>query len=201
MLKSLKIFCLLMAGLLATAAGGEAEEKQKPEDPLAHASIEKCKQTHSDGQMPTLIVKKVEAACKLIEKQGPACFDKFEGCDSEFIFCGTYMAIHTLEDSVVKMHPIKHRLVGRSLAKARDGKGKPFFAEINQMAEKKGQGWVEYYWPKPGEKDLSVKATYVDLAQFEDVKYVITCGIYDMTLKDVTTALKTAAEGCCPPEG
>lgn len=183
-----KFICLLIASMVLLTTGVRAEEETSAEETLAQASVEKCKATADDELTPELVIEKVKEACKLLEAEGPDCFEKFQGAESDFIFGGTYLTVHDLKDSVVKMHPIKHKLVGKSLAKARDGKGKLFFAEMNQVASEKGHGWIEYYWPKPGEKELSVKATYVDHAKHGDVTYVITCGIYDLALEDIKKA-------------
>ena len=38
---------------------------------------------------------------------------------------------------------------------------KMLFAEFVIMAGTKGEGWVDYMWPKPGESKPSQKETYI----------------------------------------
>ena len=73
-------------------------------------------------------------------------------------------------------HPIKPALVGKNLAKMKDVKGKFFFVEFMNIAKNPGQGWVEYWWPKPGEKKASPKDTYVARVPGQAIWFA--CGYY-----------------------
>ncbi|MHC4885229.1 MAG: cache domain-containing protein [Planctomycetota bacterium] len=123
-----------------------------------------------------------------MEKEGEAAFAKFKGKGSDFIFCGTYIWIHDMT-GVMRMHPIKWKMEGRALLNLKDRKGKMFFVEMNKKAGESGSGWVEYVWPKPGEKAVSQKISYIKLAKHGDQEYVIGCGVYDLTEADVQKAL------------
>jgi signal transduction histidine kinase len=48
------------------------------------------------------------------------------------------------------MHPIKHKMEGRHLISLKDEQGKRFFVTMNNLADQKGEGWVDYMWPEPG---------------------------------------------------
>ncbi len=107
--------------------------------------IKKCKQAAN------LVVKKgLKHALKVInDKKGP------------FVWKDTYVFSIHLENKTVVAHPIKPQLIGKNLLLIKDIKGKMFFSEFVNVAKKKGSGWVDYMWPKPGERKPVAKITYV----------------------------------------
>ncbi len=155
------------------------------EDELAKESIAKCKATAGDKPTAELVVQKVNDACKLVEAEGEKAFAKFKGKDSDFLFCGTYIWIHDL-DGVMLVHPVKHKLQGKTLLHLRDGNGKLIFVSFNDKVKAEGAGWVDYLWPKPGEKKPSKKVSYVKMAEHGGKKYVVGCGVYDIKVSDVS---------------
>jgi signal transduction histidine kinase len=82
------------------------------------------------------------------------------------------------DKKVIAAHPIKPELVGQDYASLKDTKGKNFFPEGWCDAAKKPSGiWIEYWWPKPGQKEGSRKLTYGLSA--EGTPYAVGAGIYD----------------------
>jgi methyl-accepting chemotaxis protein len=59
------------------------------------------------------------------------------------------------------------------------------FAEFIDVCKKKGSGWVDYMWPKPGSKTASLKVSYVKKAMCDGVEVVVGCGIYDVAPDEV----------------
>ena len=59
------------------------------------------------------------------------------------------------------MHPIKPALDGQDLRTFKDGNGKAFFIEMAQKVKSKGEGFVDYVWPLPGEESPTDKISYV----------------------------------------
>ena len=58
-------------------------------------------------------------------------------------------------------------------------KDKKFRDEIISGAIKKGKGWVNYHYQKPGEKGIHKKTTYYLLVKSKDgKKYVVCSGMY-----------------------
>jgi len=147
---------------------------------LAAASAEYCNSTASDAMTkPDVVTTKVEQACALLEAEGTAAFAKFQGQGSEFLFEGTYIWVHSLTEGTMLMHPMKYKLNGKSVLGLKDKKGKRLFATMNKVVKESGSGWVEYYWPKPGSKDVAHKVSYVrgcSTADGQDV--VVGCGLY-----------------------
>lgn len=147
-------------------------------DGLAKESEAKAVATAKDPLTVDLIVKKVDEACAILGQKGEAAFPSFQGKESDFIFSGTYIWIHD-QMGIMRMHPIKNRLNGKNLINMSDSTGKLFFAVMNDVCEKKGNGWVSYMWPKPGEKRPSPKISYVKQVKNGNDTFVVGCGTYD----------------------
>jgi hypothetical protein len=147
-------------------------------DELAKASEDRAVATAGDPLTTDLIEKKVTEACTLLGQQGEAAFPAFQGGDSNFIFAGTYIWIHD-QNGVMRMHPIKYKLNGKNLINLTDSNGKLFFAVMNEVCDEKGSGWVDYMWPKPGEKKPSPKISFVKQVKHGDDIFVVGCGTYD----------------------
>jgi len=145
---------------------------------LAKASEARAVATSSDPLTTELIEKKINEACELLGQKGEASFLDFQGQNSNFIFAGTYIWIHD-QNGIMRMHPIKYKLNGKNLINLTDSTGKLFFAVMNEVCEEKGSGWVDYMWPKPGEKKPSSKISFVKQVKHGDDTFVVGCGTYD----------------------
>ena len=57
---------------------------------------------------------------------------------------------------------LNKNMVGKYFISVRDKMGNAFFAELQKAAmSKAGRGWVEFWWPKPGETKHSRKIGFV----------------------------------------
>jgi methyl-accepting chemotaxis protein len=74
------------------------------------------------------------------------------------------------------MHPIKPALDGQDLRTFKDGNGKAFFIEMAQKVKSKGEGFVDYVWPLPGEESPTDKISYVK--EFKPWGWTVGSGIY-----------------------
>jgi methyl-accepting chemotaxis protein len=175
-------FCLAFL-----AQTGVVLADKNPEE-LAKESESACEASAKTKPTIEMIKEKVDKACELLTKEGKAAFPKFKGKDSEFIFAGTYIWIHDL-NGVMLMHPIKHKLDGQNVTGMKDTAGKFLFVEMNKVCKEKGAGWVDYMWPKPGEKEPSRKVSYVKLAKTPDGEMVAGCGVYDLPTAEVDKLL------------
>jgi cytochrome c len=54
---------------------------------------------------------------------------------------------------------------------------KLLFKEFVEVAKSKGEGWVDYMWPKPGEKAPSKKLSYIYRVPGKDV--FVGAGVYE----------------------
>jgi signal transduction histidine kinase len=73
-------------------------------------------------------------------------------------------------------HPMSPNLIGKNLIDMKDKSGKPFFKEFVEVAKDKGEGWVEYMWPKPGEEAPSEKISYIYKVPGKDL--MVGAGVY-----------------------
>lgn len=162
---------------------------QKTPDELAKESELACAASASTKPTPQMVMDKVEKAAALLEKEGRAAFPKFKGKDSEFIFAGTYIFINDSTGTLL-MHPIMYKMEGRNNIDAKDSNGKLFFIAMKEVAKTKGSGWVDYMWPKPGEKTPSLKLTYVKLVKVAGEDLTVHCGIWDVPPEEVQKLLK-----------
>jgi cytochrome c len=174
----------------AGAASAAATIPTDAEKKLTLESETYCKSTATVKPTPKMVVEKVKEACALIEKDGVKAFPKFQGDKSPFIFAGTYLVINGF-DGVMLMHTMTPAMNGKNFLELKDKNGKLFFAEMIKLCKEKGEGWVDFFWPKPGAKEPSPKVNYVHKAMCDGKEVVVGCGIYDMTLKDIEAALAT----------
>jgi methyl-accepting chemotaxis protein len=93
-----------------------------------------------------------------------------------------YFWINDLQAKIL-MHPIKPELDGKDASGMKDPSGKALFREFAEVAKTRGEGFVDYLWPKPGSTDPVAKVSYVKL--FKPWGWVIGSGIY---LDDVDRA-------------
>jgi len=86
-----------------------------------------------------------------------------------------YFWINDLVPKMI-MHPYKPELDGKSLADFTDPNGKHLFVAFADMCKSKGEGFVDYMWPKPGESKPVPKISFVKL--FQPWGWVVGSGIY-----------------------
>jgi len=59
-------------------------------------------------------------------------------------------------------HGANKKLLDKNLIDLKDADGKAFIKEFIDVANKKGQGWVDYKWPHPVTKAIEHKSSYVE---------------------------------------
>lgn len=109
-------------------------------------------------------VAKVQEAVKLaVEKGEEAALAQVADPNGPFVWKDSYVFGTSADQAVTRAHPIKPKLVGKNLLHVKDVNGVLIFSEISRVASSaSGKGWVDYMWPKPGEKKPSQKHTYVE---------------------------------------
>jgi len=93
-----------------------------------------------------------------------------------------YFWINDMHPRMV-MHPIKPALNGKDLSDYKDPDGKYLFNEFVKVCREKGEGFVDYMWPKPGFDKPVPKLSYVKL--FKPWNWVVGTGIYLDDIKAV----------------
>lgn len=75
---------------------------------------------------------------------------------------------------------LKQEQMGKDMLSVRDVKGNVFAAQYIKICKsKEGQGWLEYWWPKPNEKEPSAKASFVKRVPGKEI--CVGVGTYDVT--------------------
>jgi methyl-accepting chemotaxis protein len=85
-----------------------------------------------------------------------------------------YFWVNDLETKIL-MHP-KSELIGKTQTENKDSNGKRFFVEFVNVCKEKGEGVVDYVWPKPGSTTPVPKISYVKL--MKEWGWVVGSGIY-----------------------
>jgi len=74
------------------------------------------------------------------------------------------------------MHPFSPQLNGTDLSNNQDPDGKRLFVEFVKVCREKGEGFVDYQWPKPGETAAMPKISYVKA--IPNWEWIVGSGIY-----------------------
>ncbi len=86
-----------------------------------------------------------------------------------------YFWINDLEPRMI-MHPITTDLNGKSLIDYKDPTGKALFVEMVNVCRQKAEGFVNYYWRKPGDPKQYPKISFVKL--YPKWGWIVGSGIY-----------------------
>ncbi|MCJ7995968.1 methyl-accepting chemotaxis protein [Rhizobium cremeum] len=79
-------------------------------------------------------------------------------------------------DARMVLHPIKPELNGKDLSSMQDPNGKRIFVEFARIVKEKGEGYVDYYWPKPGAEAPVEKFSHV--VGFAPWGWIVGTGVY-----------------------
>lgn len=119
-----------------------------------------------------------KAADLVTEKGADAAFSEINANPGAFVWKDTYIFVLDSETGNILAHPIKPALIGKELLSLKDINGTMIFVELLKAAKSdSGEGWVNYMWPKPGEKKPSKKATYVYKVPGQNI--AVAAGIYE----------------------
>jgi cytochrome c len=118
----------------------------------------------------------VEAAAKVIAKNGPSCAEFAE----EEWRSGDYYIFVTGPDDKELCHPNKD-MIGKSASEIVDSNGKKVGLMLLEAGKKPGGGWVDYSWPRPGTTKPVAKSSYSMSVKGPDGKtYYVGSGGYEL---------------------
>ncbi|HSE88438.1 MAG TPA: cache domain-containing protein [Candidatus Binatia bacterium] len=124
------------------------------------------------------IVALVDKAAALIESKGKTAFPEFKKKGGDWLKGDTYIFILDMNGTTL-MHPANPELETKNILDLKDVNEKTFIREFIETAKSKGSGWVEYMWPKPGEKSPAKKLSYIKRAKLPNGEMVLVgAGIY-----------------------
>lgn len=123
------------------------------------------------------IVDMVTSAIRSVETHGQAAFPLLRDPKGPFIVKDAYVFVLDL-DGVERVNPAFPSLEGRNLLEMKDAQGKYPVQEMIQVVQRRGYGWVDYLWPRPGESAPTQKSAYVGSARLGERTVVVGCGVY-----------------------
>ncbi len=132
---------------------------------------------YTDYMEKAFVVDAVKNAVAEIEKQGEAAYPLFIDPAGPFRVKDAYLIVVNSQ-GLEQVNPAFPEYVGKNVLDLKDTQGKFFIRDFLETAKTKGSGWVDYMWPKPGEKKSSKKSTYVSKAKVGNDWVAVGCGVY-----------------------
>jgi len=148
---------LLVSGLSRAAAG---EEKATPQEIVSKVQ-----------EAASTLAKSAEA------KPGAAALEQFDQKQGPWVWKDTYVFVVDCGQATIAAHPMNPELIGKDAMSLLDTKGHPFFWQVCDALKKPSGVWLQYWWPKPGQKEGSRKISYALRAG--NTPYVVGAGVYD----------------------
>ncbi|AFL73928.1 cache domain-containing protein [Thiocystis violascens] len=135
----------------------------------------------ADAASAEEVVAKVREAVHYLNEKGLAGFSDFNNNkDARWVWKDSYVFVYSCREDVMIAHPLRPDLVGKPILQMRDDQDHPLFQDLCKAGANKDGGWVEYWWPKPGEAKASRKISYAHSAAVSfksDIQ--VGAGIYD----------------------
>jgi cytochrome c len=154
--------CILpCVALLMVAAANSADLQQPPKAAEEAARIEAM----------------VNKAAALVETRGKAVFSEFRKRDSEWRFDDVYLFAFDFDGRILLNVEFPKR-EGSSRLKEKDVDGKLFHEDFIEVVRTYGSGWVDYMFPKPGQRHPSEKWSYVKATTIDGTPGLIGAGFY-----------------------
>ncbi|MBK1718412.1 cache domain-containing protein [Thiocystis violacea] len=144
------------------------------------------------------VVTKVREAVQYLNEKGLAGFLDFNNNkDARWVWKDSYVFVYSCREDVMIAHPLRPDMVGKPILGMRDDKDHPLFQDLCKAGAQKNGGWVEYWWPKPGEAKASRKISYAlsAVVSFKsDIQ--VGAGIYDdqLTPAELSKIVETASK-------
>ncbi len=130
---------------------------------------------------PDEVVTKVHEAVQYLNDKGLAGFSDFNNNkDARWVWKDSYVFVYSCRDNVMIAHPLRPDMVGKPILQMKDDKDHLLFQDMCKTGANRDGGWVEYWWPKPGEAKASRKISFVHSAEVSfkpDIQ--VGAGIYD----------------------
>ena len=130
---------------------------------------------------PEEVVVKVYEAVRYLNDKGLAGFSDFNNNkDTRWVWKDSYVFVFSCRDNMMIAHPLRPDLVGKPILQMRDDKDHALFQDMCKLGDHPNGGWVEYWWPKPGEAKASRKISFthsVPVSFKSDI--MVGAGIYD----------------------
>jgi cytochrome c len=134
-------------------------------------------QSHPNSSEAKRIEALVDKAAGLVEKLGKAVFPEMRKRGSEWYSGDVYVFAYDSSATVI-LQPAFPEREGQHMAGQKDKNGKLFHDEFMNVVKTKGSGWVDYWWPKPGQTQPSQKWSYVKAVKIDGALGLVGAGFY-----------------------
>jgi signal transduction histidine kinase len=132
---------------------------------------------YDDRMERAFVVDLVDEAAGLIARMGEDAFGLLRERGGPFRVKDVYVFVMDAR-GIELVNPAFPNLEGRDLLDVSDTQGKPLVREMYDVVRKRGSGWVDYMWPKPGDSESTQKSTYVRSARLGDRWVLVGAGVY-----------------------
>jgi len=121
---------------------------------------------------------RVKATAGLIEEEGEEIFSDFREEGSSWYHHNFYVFVWETDGTAV-VYPPDESMEGQDLEGLLDSTGKPIGELFIETAlSREGEGWVDYYWPKPGEDEPVLKYSFISKVNRDGQDYLVGAGFY-----------------------
>ncbi len=151
--------------------------------------INQTEQTNRKEAIKSLVLD----AANLITVKGEAAFSEFRQNGTKWFQDDTYIFVWKM-DGLRLVYPPDRTGEGQNMSTLVDVTGKPIGKLFIDIAlSGKGEGWINYQWPKPGETEPSTKQTFIKGVQSGEEVLLVGSGLYVQTFGDVVSPLQYIA--------
>jgi len=125
-----------------------------------------------------IVAKVKEAAAMIINEGQDAAFKEINNKEGKFVWKDTYVFVMDFE-GILLARPFRQGAIGKNWMNWKDQSNPPKQPnkEMVDLAKDKGEGWVEYMFPKPGEEAPSKKISYIYRVPGQNL--LVGAGIYE----------------------
>ena len=119
----------------------------------------------------------VNRAAALVNQRGRAAFAQFRKRSSDWWSGNTYLFAYDDHLNVL-LNPAFPQREGTNPHGEKDANGKMFHDEFLKKVQTSGAGWVDYMFPKPGQRQPSHKWSYVKAFKADGMTGLIGAGFF-----------------------
>jgi len=116
----------------------------------------------------------VDKAVSYLKKNGNnVAYAEFTNPKGKFVDRDLYIFVIDMNGKMIA-HGANKALIGKNLIGLKDSEGNAFIEKMVDLAQSKGNGWVDYKWTNPVSKKIEAKSSYIQ--RVGDV--FVGCGVY-----------------------
>jgi len=125
------------------------------------------------------VIRLVDQAVQLFKSEGTDALKKIGDPSGSYYIQSKLLYVFVYDKNcVIKAHPFKPSLVGRSYLGKPDVRGKKFRDDIVNQAIENGSGWTEYSYQKPGVAGIFKKKVFGKRVTVGSDVFIVCCGMY-----------------------